>query len=101
MSESSREGRAGRAGEDRDHQLAALQVRPDLATDLAEHLGLDPEQDDVGAVDGLEVVGDDADPVLGSEVVAALGTRVAGDDLVRRDELAAQEAGDHRLGHHP
>ena len=46
--------------------------------------GLIAEQDDVGAVDRRDVVGDDPDPVLALEMVAALGARVAGDDLGRR-----------------
>jgi hypothetical protein len=74
-------------------------VRPDLAGDLAEHLGLDREQHDVGAVDRLDVAGDDPDPVLAGEMVAPLRTRVAGDDPRRVDKLAAEEPGDHRLGH--
>ena len=66
---------------------------------LAEHLGLDPEQDDVGAVDGLDVGGDGPDAVLALEVLAALLARMAGDDLAGLDQLAAEHAGDHRLGH--
>src|SRR5207247_2365687 len=72
-----------------------------LASDPTEHLGLDAEQDDVRAVDRLAVVADHPDPVLGAEVVAALGSGMAGDDLVGRHELAAEEAGAPRLGQHP
>ena len=86
-------------GEDAQHELAATQVRADLAPDLGQHLGLDPEQDDVGALDGLDVRGDRADAVLALEVLAPLLARVAGDDLAGLDELAAEQAGDHRLGH--
>ena len=91
--------RRGRPGEDAQDELAAAEVRADLAPDPAEHLGLDPEQDDVGALDGLDVARDGPDPVLALEVLAALGARMAGDDLPGLDELAAEQAGDHRLGH--
>ena len=53
--------RRRRPGDDRQHELAAPQVRPDLAADLAEHLGLDREQDDVGVLDRLDVAGDGPD----------------------------------------
>ena len=43
---------------------------------------------------------DGPDAVLAGEVVAALRPRVAGDDLARLHELAAQDARDHGLGHH-
>ena len=55
------EGRGRRAGEDAQDELAATQVRADLAPDPAEHLRLDPEQDDVGALDGLDVASDRPD----------------------------------------
>ena len=100
MAEQAGQGRGGRTGQDAQHELAAAEVRPDLAADLAEHLGLDPEQDDVGALDGLDIGGDRPDAVFALEVLAPLGARVAGDDLRRVDELAAEQAGDHRLGHH-
>ena len=38
-------------------------------------------------------------PYWRSRCVAPLGPRVTGDDLAGLDELAAEEAGDHRLGH--
>ena len=43
--------------------------------------------------------GDRPDAVLALEVLAALRARMAGDDLVGLDQLAAEHAGDHRLGH--
>ena len=100
MAERSDERRRRRSREDAQQQLAAAQRRPDLATDLAEHLRLDPEEDDVGSLDRLLVVADDADAVLGPEMVTPLGARMAGDDLIGRDELAPEQAGDHRLRHH-
>ena len=87
------------AGQHAQDELAATQVRADLAPDLAEHLGLDPEQDDVGALDRLDVGGDGPDAVLALQVLAPLGPRMAGDDLAGLDQLAAEHAGDHRLGH--
>ena len=91
-------GRRG-AGEHAEDELAAAQVRADLTPDLDQHLGLDAEQDDVGALDRLDIARDGADAVLALKVLAALGPRMAGDDLLRLDELTAQQAGDHRLGH--
>ena len=61
--------------------------------------GLIAEQDHVRALDRLDVRGDGPDAVLALEVLAALGARMARDDLVGLDELAAEQAGDHRLGH--
>ena len=81
MAEDADEGRRGRAGQDAQDELAAMQVRTDLAPDPAEHLGLDPQQDDVGAVDGLDVRGDRPDAVLALEVLATLLAGVAGDHL--------------------
>jgi hypothetical protein len=51
------QGRGRRSGDDRQHELAAPQVGPDLPADLAEHLGLDREQHDVGVLDRLDVAG--------------------------------------------
>ena len=87
------------AGEDAQDELAATQVRTDLAPDPAEHLGLDPEQDDVGRLDRLDVRGDRPDRVVALQRLAPLGSRMAGDDLRRLDEPAAQQPGDHRFGH--
>ena len=67
---------------------------------LLEHLGLDAEQDHVRVADGVRVRGDGPDAVLALQRLAPLGARVAGDDLVRGDQAIAQQAGDHRLGHH-
>ena len=92
-------GRRG-AGQDAQDELPAAQVRTDLAADPGQHLGLDPEEDDVGAFDGLGVVGDRADPVLACEVLTPLVARMAGDHLTGIDQLAAEQPGDHRLGHH-
>ena len=69
------EGGRGGAGQDAQDELAAMQVRTDLAPDPAEHLRLDPEQDDVGAVHGLDVRGDRPDAVFALEVLATLLAR--------------------------
>ena len=42
---------------------------------------------------------DGADAVFALEVLAPLRPRMARDDLLRVDQLAAEQAGDHRLGH--
>ena len=52
-----------RPGQHAQDQLAAAQVRADLATDPGQHLGLDPEQDHVGALDRLDVARHRPDPV--------------------------------------
>ena len=87
MAEEPGQGRGRRPGQDAQDELAATEVRPDLAPDLAEHLRLDPEQDDVGALDGLDVRGDRADAVFALEVLAPLRARVAGDDLLGSTSL--------------
>jgi hypothetical protein len=94
------QGHGRRAGEHAQDKLPMAETRPDLPSHLREHLGLDPEQDHVGTVDGFHVRGDGADAVLPLELLAPLGARVAGDDLAGLDEVAAEDAGDHRLGHH-
>src|SRR5204863_8929641 len=43
---------------------------------------------------------DHAYAVVGLQFLAARGARVAADYLAARDELSAQKARDHRLGHH-
>ena len=101
MAQRRRERGGRRPGEDGQNDLALAQPRPDFAADLREHLRLDPEEHDVGTLDGLAVVADDPDRVFRAEVVAAFGARVTGDDLVGRHQLAPEEACDHRLGHHP
>ena len=100
MAEDPGEGRRRRAGQDAQDQLPTAQVRTDLATDAGQHLGLDPEEDHVGPLDRLAVVGHGADPVLTREVLAPLETRMAGDHLAGFHQLAAEQPGDHRLGHH-
>ena len=77
-----------------------MQVRTDLPAHLAEHLGLDPEDHDVRAVDGFQVAGDGPDAVFAGEMLAPFGPWMAGHDLGRIDELAAEDASDHGLGHH-
>ena len=99
VAEQAGQGRGRRAGEDAQDELAAAEARPDLAPDLGQHLGLDAEEDDVRALDGLGVVGDRPDAVLALEMLAPLRARMAGDDLARLDQLAAEQPGDHRLGH--
>ena len=49
VAEDAGQGRGRGAGQDAEDELAAAQVRADLAPDPVEHLGLDAEQDDVGA----------------------------------------------------
>ncbi len=89
----------GRAGEDADDELPRPQPAPDLAPDSTEHLGLDPEQDDVRALDRGGVRIDRPDPVRSFECLAPVAARVAGDDLAGGDEVAPEQAGDDRLGH--
>ena len=89
MPEDPGQGGGRRPGEDAQDELAAPQVRADLAPDPVEHLGLDPEQDDVGAADGLDVVGHGPDAVLALEGLAPFRARMAGDDLLGLDQLAA------------
>ena len=95
------QGLRGRAGEDRQDDLAASQPRPDLAPDAGQHLGLDREDDDIRVRNGLGIAGDRPDAVVAGELLPAFGTRVAGHDTIGLDELAAQQAGDHGLGHDP
>ena len=90
---------AKQSGDHRQDKLLIAQQRPDLAPDLGQHLRLDGEQDDVGPVDGLGVARHGPDAIGAGEFVAALRSRVAGHHLLGRDQLAAQDAGDHRLGH--
>ncbi len=89
-----------RPGEHAQDELAAMQVRTDLAPDLAEHLGLDPEEDDVRALDGIDVGRGRPDAVFAFELFPSLLPRMGGDDLARIDQLAAEQPGDHRLRHH-
>ena len=100
MAEEPGDRRRRRAGEDREHQLAVAQARPQVSRHAPEHLRLDREQDDVRAVGRFLVARDDTDPVLARELLAPLGPRMARDDLVGLDEAAAQQPGDHRLRHH-
>ena len=93
------EGRGGRSGQHRQDELPALQVRPDLAADAVEHLGLDAQQDHVRAFDCLDVRLDRPDAVLPGKLLPTLRSRMAGDHLARFDELAAQDPGDHGLRH--
>ena len=99
VTEDAGQGRRGRPGQDAEHELAAAQVRADLAPDPVEHLGLDAEQDDVRAADGLDVALDGPDAVLALEGFAPFDAWMRGDDLLGRDQLAAEQPGDHRLGH--
>ena len=93
------QGRGRGTGKHAQDELACPEVRADLATDLVQHLWLDPEQDHVRVPDRLEVRCDGPDPVLALKGLAPFGPRMAGDDLARGDQLATQQAGDHRLGH--
>ena len=68
------------AGEHAQHELPATQVRADLAPDPFQHLGLDPQQDDVGVTDGVGVGADGRDPVLALQRFAPFRARVTGDD---------------------
>ena len=87
MTEDADECRRGRPGQHRQDELPALQVRPDLAPDAVEHLGLDAQQDHVRAFDRLDVRLDGPDAVLPGELLPTLWPRMAGDDLARFDEL--------------
>jgi hypothetical protein len=92
----------GRRGP-RDHrqdELAGVQMRLQLATDAGQHLGLDREQDDIGLLDRLGVPAHGPDPVQPAELLASLRARMAGHDPTRRHQLATEQPGDHRLGHH-
>ena len=88
-----------RTGQHRQDELPALQVRPDLAADAVEHLGLDAQQDHVRAFDRLDVRLHGPDVVLPGELLPTLRSRMAGDDLPGFDELAAQDPGNHGLRH--
>ena len=88
-----------RAREDADHELARPQPTSDLAPDPAQHLGLDPEQHDVGALDRSRVQVDRPDAVGPLEGLAPVAAGMAGDDLAGRDDVVAEQAGDDRLGH--
>ena len=113
MAEFARYRLHARAGDDRERELRgrdgerALQ----LAEDARHPLRLDGEDDDrghcrplsphlVGKRGGLAVRLEHADAVLRLQLFAARGARVAADDLRALDELAAEQPGDHRLGHH-
>ena len=99
MVEGGDEGAGGGAREHGQDELAGAQVGGDLAPDLRQRLRLDGQDDHVRALDRLRVGRDDPDPVRLLEGGAALRPRVAGHDLGGRDEVAAEQADDHGLGH--
>jgi hypothetical protein len=71
-----------------------------LPADSAQHLRLDREHHHVGLLDRAGVVLDRADAVRGDQLAAPVGAGMARDDPIRRNLLAAQQAGDHGLRHH-
>ena len=75
-----RQGASGRARDDADDQLFGPQDLPARAH-APQHLGLDAQHDDVGALDRLGVRLRGPDAVLPLERLPALGARVAGDDV--------------------
>ncbi|MNO66964.1 hypothetical protein D3C76_577640 [compost metagenome] len=92
---------AGDAGGDGNDQLAILQVGLQRLAHGFHDLRLDRQHDDVGAVDGLGVVLEGFDAVLGLDAGAGLGARVAGADLRGVQALgtqAADQAGGHVAG---
>ena len=56
-------------------------------------LGLDGDDGDLGAVEGLAVAGAGADAQLATEVIQALRPDVAGEDAVGRRGLGEQDFG--------
>ena len=98
MAEDPGQGRGRGPGEDAQDELAAAQVRPDLLPTRASICGLIPSRM-TSAPARPRHCRDGPDAVLALEVLAALGARMAGDDLSGLDEAAAEQAGDHRLGH--
>ena len=82
MPEDAGQGAGRGPGQDAEHELAAAQVRADLAPDPVEHLGLDAEEDHVRAADRLDVALDRPDAVLALEGLAPFGPRVRGDHLL-------------------
>ena len=100
MAERVAERRRRRAGEDADDDLVRSQDGRELAPDALEHLRLDREDDDVGGLDRCGVRFGRADAELALELGAALGARMAREDLVHGEAVAREQARDHRLGHH-
>jgi hypothetical protein len=92
---------AGDAGGDGNDQLAILQVRLQGLAHGFHDLRLDRQDDDVGTIDGLGVVLEGFDAVLGLDAAAGLGARVAGADLRGVQALGTQttdQAGGHVAG---
>ena len=96
------EGRRGGPGDDRQDELVVAQVAADLAADPVEHLGLDREQDDVGAGDRLERCPGPS----GSRTASRARPAARPGDGWRRPGRGPRarprrRPGDHRLGHDP
>ncbi len=86
-------------GDDADHELPAAQHGCQLPPHAPEHLRLDGQDHDVGALDGLHVRLDGLDAMDPAELLPPLGARVARDDPLRPDLFTLEQARDHGLGH--
>ena len=91
----------GGAGDDADDQLAIPEHGCELGSDPLEHLGLDAQDHDVRALDGLDVRRRGADAVARFQLRPTLGARVAGDEAGGIDLARLEQPGDHRSGHDP
>src|SRR6266571_8429983 len=91
----------GGARDDGDHELLGRQAAAKFLKHTRHHLGFDAEHHDVTAARRLGIVGRDVDPVFLAQRVPALGAWVTGDDVAGGNQLALEDPGNDRLGHHP
>src|SRR6266849_8686867 len=89
----------GHSGRDGDQELAAVHHRRDLLEDGAHDLGLDGEDDDVGAAHERHIVLDVLDAVLLGDVREAIGPRVGGRDGRGGHQTRLRQALDEGLAH--
>ena len=64
-----------------------------------QNLRLDGEEDEIGVVRGLTVALRGEDPESLLKPLPAIFSRMAGDDVLGRDEGVLEETRDHGLGH--
>ena len=89
---SHRRGHSGRAGRAGGVGPISRPTRPSI-------WGLIPNRMTSAASTASTLLGHGPDAVVAGQRVAPLRPRMAGDDLVRADQLAAEQAGDHGLRH--
>src|SRR5712692_5707217 len=89
----------GHSGRNGDQELAAVHHRRDLLEHGRHDLGLDGEDDDVGAPHERHIVLDVLDAVLLGDVREAIGPRVGGRDGRGGHQTRLRQALDERLAH--